>query len=202
MKQRPSFQFYQQDFLGSMDVKTMTTEQVGCYCLLLFNCYNNAGTIPCDMGELTILCHGIAPGEKVLKKFYKDGEVLRNKRVDEELEKQTKFSKQQKEKAEKRWGKPKKKAIPKGCNGSAMVQGGECSSSSSSSSIKKTTKKSPTFKKLQKWFSGMKFVKNPEKYTDFYFSKYSEKVIKKALNNSNCLLKSDFDANCEHYKNL
>lgn len=140
MKQKPSFQFYQQDFLGSVDVKTMTTEQVGCYCLLLFNCYNNGGELPSDENKLRMLCHGTTVAEDVLKKFYKNGEFLRNKRVDEELKKQAKFSKTQSDNARKRWNKPKTNVS----DGNAMASNRQCSSSSTSSS---TLKKEKIYKK-------------------------------------------------------
>jgi len=141
MKQKPSFQFYPQDFLGSMDVQTMTAEQIGCYCLLLFNCYNNGGDLPSDEEELKMLCRGMSPAIKVLKKFYKNGEFFRHKRIDAELKKQAKFNSQQKKRAEKRWSKPSNS----GTDGTAMASPAaslrQCSSSSTSSSIKKEIEK-------------------------------------------------------------
>lgn len=134
MKQKPSLQFYQQDFLGSMDVQTMTAEQVGCYCLLLFNCYNNGGTLPSEPEELSMLCRGIAPASKVLNKFYKRGEYLRHKRIDEELEKQVKFSKKQSENAQSGWQKRKTETMPPQSHGKKVAPVRQCSSSSSSSS--------------------------------------------------------------------
>lgn len=137
MKQRPSFQFYTQDFLGSLDVQTMTIEQIGCYCLLLFNCYNNGGIIPGNVEELKVLCRGNAPALKVLKKFYADGEFLRHERVDEELKKQEKYTDSMRKNASKRWNKQKKDGMPRQCHGINSASNRQCSSSSSSSSFNK-----------------------------------------------------------------
>lgn len=37
MNQSPAFQLYAKDFISSMDVQLMTAQEVGAYCLLLFN---------------------------------------------------------------------------------------------------------------------------------------------------------------------
>lgn len=139
MKQKPYFQFYTQDFLGSLDVQLMTAEEIGVYCLLLFNCFNNGGTLPSDAVALPKICRGIQPSENVLNKFYKIDGFLRNKRIDEELEKQAKFSNEQKERAKKRWKKAEKPPMPRHQSGIAEnmpVQSprGESLSSSFSSS--------------------------------------------------------------------
>lgn len=129
MKQKPSFQFYQQDFLGSIDVQVMSAEEIGCYCLLLFNCYNNGGKIPNDANALRMLCRGIAPAENVLKKFYANAEYLRHKRVDEEIIKQEKFSQEMSKASNKRWSKPQEGSSV----GIAKAIGRQSSLSSSSS---------------------------------------------------------------------
>jgi uncharacterized protein YdaU (DUF1376 family) len=143
MKQKPSFQCYQQDILGSVDVQMMSAEEFGCYMLILLNLYNNAGALNCDKNSLKILCRGTEISEKVLQKFYEINGTIRNHRVDEELKKQRKFSKTQAENANKRWknrdaesmpshqignAEPDAKPMPNGCSLS--------SSSSSSTSIK------------------------------------------------------------------
>ena len=115
----------------------MTAEQVGCYCLLLINCYNNGGELPGDEEELRILCRGNAPGIKVMKKFYKDGENFRHERVDEELKKREKFVKEAikkgKKGAEARWKSNYSSRHATGIN-QAMPNDGSSSSSLSSSS--------------------------------------------------------------------
>lgn len=144
MKQKPSFQLYQQDFLGSLDVQTMTAEQVGCYILMLVNCYNNGGTIPRDDEDLKLLCHGIAPSQKVMKKFYIFEDFLKNKRCDEELKKHSKFSKSQATNANKRWNKPLKedaKSMPSQCHGIDSASIRQCSSTSTSTSTSNTISK-------------------------------------------------------------
>ena len=109
MKQRPYISFYQQDFLSSIDVKIMSATEVGCYCLLLFNCYNNDGQIPGDEEALKVLCHGTVPSKRVLKKFYANAQgYLQNKRVDEEILKREKFSKEMKKAAKRRWDAERK----------------------------------------------------------------------------------------------
>ena len=59
------------------------------------------------------------PTKSVLKKFYKDGEFLRNERIDFELKKIAKFSKKMKDAAEKRWKKGKKQDMPTHSKGNA-----------------------------------------------------------------------------------
>jgi len=135
MKQRPSFQFYPQDFLGSVDVQMMSAEDVGCYCLLMFNCYNNGGELPNDPRSLNLLCRGTSVAKQVLEKFYIKNEKLRHKRIDEELQKQTKFSKTQSKNAQKRWQKAKVEGMPSHSHGTNSASNRQCSSSSSSSSI-------------------------------------------------------------------
>ncbi len=54
-------------------------------------------------------------------------------------------------------------------------------------------------KKLSKWFSEMEGVKNPGGLANFYLKKYPERIIKKALNNSNCTGRARFSSLCEEY---
>ena len=107
MKQKPSLQFYIQDFLGSADVQMMDAAEVGVYCLLLFNLANNGGALPADPEKLKLLCRGVTPSENVMKKFYAvriaDASFIRNERIDFELKKKKKFSLEMKALAEKRW---------------------------------------------------------------------------------------------------
>lgn len=112
MKQKPSHQFYMQDFLSSPDVQMMSIEEVGCYTLLIFNLYVNGGEIISDLNGLSRLCRGMIPPENVMKKFYIRDGLLRHKRVDEELKKAAKFSKKQSENVRKRWSKAKSSVIP------------------------------------------------------------------------------------------
>lgn len=144
MKQKPSFQFYTQDFLGSIDVQTMNAEQVGCYCLLLFNCYNNGGVLPANPDELKILCRGIAPAQKVMKKFYTSGENLRSERVDLELKKISKFSNEQRKKSEKRWVKTKSNYAAASSGDSQKHSTASIRESSSSSSLSSSSNLSPS----------------------------------------------------------
>lgn len=138
MKQKPSIQFYQQDFLGALDVQMMNAEEVGCYCLLIFNCYNNGGELPNDAVALRTLCRGTEISKNVMKKFYVKGDVIRHKRIDSELKKKKKHSQTQAANARKRWGsgdkKPKESAMPSHPDGNAAASERECSSSSSSNS--------------------------------------------------------------------
>lgn len=137
MKQRPSHQWYMQDFLSSYDVQTMNIEEVGCYCLLLFNLYVNGGQIENDKDSLAMLCRGIKPSEKVMKKFYEKDGFLKNKRVDDEMRKQAKFSKTQSENAKKRWGQATNKDKPSQCHRIKSASIRQCSSTSTSTSNNK-----------------------------------------------------------------
>lgn len=143
MKQKPSFQCYQQDILSSVDVQMMSAEEFGCYMLLLLNLYNNTGVLNADKNALKILCRGTEISEKVFAKFYvKDG-LLRNKRVDAELRKRKEYSKTQSENVKKRWNERNTKKIPtdipNGYDGIDSVLPNGYSSSSSSSSNLNTT---------------------------------------------------------------
>lgn len=148
MKQKPSFQFYAQDFLGSIDVQLMSAEEVGVYLLLLINCFNNGGSLPNNAVALSRLCRGITPAQKVLDKFYVSENTLRNKRMDEELKKQAKFFKDQKAKAQKRWQKAEKKPMPRHSRGNAgsmprqSPRGQSSSTSTSTSNIFNNSKES------------------------------------------------------------
>lgn len=134
MKQRPSLQFYPQDFLGSVDVQLMSAEEVGVYCLLLFNCVNNGGRLPNDKQALSRLCRGIIPTDFVLSKFYTDGESLRNKRLDQEIQKRKEFISKMTGVAKKRWSKAKTQSMPSHKEPNANHAPSKQSSSSSISS--------------------------------------------------------------------
>jgi uncharacterized protein YdaU (DUF1376 family) len=154
MKQKPSHQFYMQDFLSSPDVQMMNAEEVGCYSLLLFNLYVNGGEIENDAIALPMLCRGTKPSQKVMKKFYEDNGFLKHKRVDEELKKLAKFSKSQSNNARKRWTAAKEEAMPSNSHRNAKVyasaipsqcpRGVSSSTSSSTSVLKKNIQKEKT----------------------------------------------------------
>lgn len=191
-----------------MDVQIMTTEQVGCYCLMLFNCYNNGGTIPSDTEELRILCHGIKPASKVLKKFYAMGESLRHIRVDEEIKKLEKFTLAQSENAKKRWYKAKNSPMPsdmpRHSHGIKPASIRQCSSSSSLSSLTplppkgvEDEKKIEAEKKLIGWFKTMQDVSNPEALSKTYLKLYPAKIILAALKDPNCTSRSKFIEACK-----
>ena len=202
MKQRPSLQWYPQDFLSSFDVQTMNAEEIGCYCLLLFNMWVNGGELPDNIDDISRLCRGIKPTEKVLKKFYKKKNFIYNSRIDIEIEKQNKFSKSMSKAAKKRWDKPKTKAMPRQCLGNAKAMPKVCSSSSSSSSSSNnnSSSKNLTKKKLIKWFNEMEDVSNPKGLANKYLSLYSTEIIKKALNDQNCINRNKFVELCEFFK--
>lgn len=144
MKQKPSFQCYQQDILGSLDVQMMTAEEFGCYMLILLNLYNNDGVVPSDKNSLKMLCRGVEISEKVYAKFYEKNGELRNHRADEELKKRKKFSKTQAENAKKRWGNGSAKVVPNECDGINSASIRQCSSSSFSSSNLNTREREET----------------------------------------------------------
>lgn len=203
MKQKPSFQCYQQDFLGSIDFQTMTMEERGCYFTLFLNCYNNGGVLPKDKQELALLCNGTTIASKVFKKFYESENFLRHKRVDEEMRKIKKFSKIQSNNAKKRWNKDKNPTIPSHTNGNAMGSNRQCSSSSSSSFIKKTNKKEipvELFKTLEKWLGGFEKVKNPKAYANKIFDTSHYKIIQKALKIGKPTSIENLSSQCEYYK--
>ncbi len=142
MKQKPALQFYIQDFLGSSDVQMMSIEEVGSYCLLLFNLFNNGGILPADPEKLKLLCRGCVPSQNVMKKFYAvriaDEDFIRNERIDFEIEKKKKFSNEMRALAGKRWIEDKKGlCVPHSLPHSVPV----CLSISSSISKKKEKKK-------------------------------------------------------------
>lgn len=137
MKQIPYIPFYVQDFIGSPDVKMMSMEEVGCYTTLLMNLYSNGGTLPNDLEILKRLCGGIAVALPVYKKFYVDGESLRNERADSIIEKYRNRSQKQSENANKRWGKLKSEDMQPHMPSHILTQ---CQSKSKSN-IKKINKK-------------------------------------------------------------
>ena len=137
MGKSPAFQLYASDFY--MDTAGWTVAQVGAYARLLMYEWVN-GPIPCDMASLSRIA-GISDTRTMYKmwsgtmgkKFISNGgNLLFNKRLEEEREKQAKRREIQVEKgisgAKKRW---KDHIAP------AIAQAQPKDSSSSSSSIKK-----------------------------------------------------------------
>jgi len=111
-KRYPSFPLYPKDFISSLDVQAMTIEEIGGYCLLLFNswiqkrqCY-----LPDDDEDLRILCkmneeQWEKHRDKILKKFKKNGKFIFNKRLRFELKIKREFSKKKSESG-KQGGRP------------------------------------------------------------------------------------------------
>ena len=87
-------QLESQAFLTDLDFVTMTAEQRGVYCTIIFNLYCNSGRCRLDAEALGRLCNcedfeGI--WEKIAKKFQTRKGVIRHKRVTEELTKATRL---------------------------------------------------------------------------------------------------------------
>lgn len=208
MKQKPSFQLYPQDFLGSIDFQLMNATEVGVYFLLLLNLYNNGGILPSNIEDLAALCRGVSPSDRVLKKFYKEGDNLRNKRCDEELAKKSKFTKLMSEAGkrgnEKRWKKAKvaESPTPSPSNrvGDKQAIASDRSSTSSSSSNTPLTPQGAEVnekfieaeKKLIKWFKGMEDVSNSIGLAKEYLAIYPPEIILSALNDSACTNRAKF----------
>lgn len=146
MKQTPYMPFYPQDFLSSLDVQMMNVEEIGVYCLMLFNCWINGGKLPNNPEALRRLCRGIAPSELVLKKFDDDGSFLTNSRITSEIKKREKFSKEMSKASKRRWKKPENKASV----GIADAIGRESFSLSSSLSLSSSKKGEPPTHKKEK----------------------------------------------------
>jgi len=113
-KKLPSFPFYAQDFLSSLDVQMMSAEEVGAYILLLANSWIQPkqcflpnekkalgflGKIPEDKWE-TI-------GKKIMKKFVVEGDEIYNERLLLEKTKYEKFCEKQQNNG-KKGGRPPK----------------------------------------------------------------------------------------------
>lgn len=209
MKQKPSHQWYTQDFLASTDVQMMNAEEIGCYCLLLFNLYVSGGEIENDDAAIQRLCRGIVPSHRVMRKFYTKNNFLRNARVDDELKKQGDFVKKQTQNAKKRWQKEEKHTTPQSMpphkSGMSLASNrhipNRCSSSSSSSSINPPTPQGgvEVFKKLKKWFSEMNDVVSPEQLAKSFFQKYPEKDIARALKDPACTSRAMFSELLSRY---
>lgn len=96
----PAFQFYPQDFLTSLTVQTMSPEEVGAYCLLLFNSWIQSpqATLPNNEDLLRVLCR-LSPEQwersrgKILSKFVESdcGEYIYNPRLFAEKERQDEY---------------------------------------------------------------------------------------------------------------
>lgn len=171
MKQKPSFQCYQQDILSSVDVQMMTAEEFGCYMLILLNLYNNDGVVPSDKNSLKMLCRGVEIPEKVYAKFYEKNGELRNHRADEELKKRKKFSKTQADNAKKRWENGNAKPMPNECDGIDSASIRQCSSSSSSSSNLNTREREETRAKND--FTSQEASNELQKLMDFVRTRFN-----------------------------
>jgi len=105
---------YPKDFLTSIKVQTMTTKEVGAYCLLLFNCWlqEDQGYLPNDDETLKALSKMTdkeweKSKNSILKNFKKKGNKIFNKRMMKELDKLKDFSLKQSENG-RRGGRPSK----------------------------------------------------------------------------------------------
>jgi len=80
------FRFFVDDFSGG--TAALTAQEVGQYVLLLCAQWGTKEeqAIPADVESLTLICHGVMPTAKVLSKFKKGPNGLRNQRLTEEWE--------------------------------------------------------------------------------------------------------------------
>ena len=135
MNKPPAFQFYPKDFLSDINVVTMTNEQRGVYITLLCHCWLENG-IPIDS---PLVKDWLQDGSPIRKCFYKKGERLRHKRLDQEKRKQKDWSAKSslggQISAKKRWGNP-----PVEDKGRLTTAKPKCNTSSSSSSSTTETK--------------------------------------------------------------
>ena len=113
-KYYPSFPLYPKDFLSSIDVQTMTVEEVGAYCLLMFNSWIQEDQCYLPDDEKTLKVLSKLDGKKwekyspkVLKKFKKKNKKIFNPRLVRELKNRQNYSKTQSEKG-KKGGRPVK----------------------------------------------------------------------------------------------
>ena len=176
MGKPPAFQLYASDFY--MDTAGWTVAQVGAYARLLMYEWVN-GPIPCDMASLSRIA-GISDTRTMYKmwsgtmgkKFISNGaNLLFNKRLEEEREKQAKRREIQVEKgisgAKKRWKDHIAPAIAQ-----AQPEDSSSSSSSSSSSNKEKNKRLKHIAKVEKPPSP-----DVKIFIDFYYQEF-----KKAFN--------------------
>ena len=91
MKDRISFvQLEANAFLSDVDFQTMTAQQRGVYCTIIFYLYANGGKFPFDPEGLKMICNCAEfekVWEKIAHKFSKGKKFLRHKRVTKELRK-------------------------------------------------------------------------------------------------------------------
>ena len=99
----PAFQFYPKDFISDLNVAAMTNEEVGIYIKLLCHCWIEDG-----LPNIPKLLEGWFKGGstkgqpweetwlKIKHCFYEKNGKLRNKRLDEEREKQIRWSEKSK----------------------------------------------------------------------------------------------------------
>jgi len=173
MGKAPAFQLYASDFY--MDTAGWTVAQVGAYTRLLMYEWVN-GPIPCDMASLARIA-GISDARTMYKmwlgtvgkKFISNGgNLLFNKRLEEEREKQAKRREIQTEKgkhgAEKRWKDHIAPAIAQ-----AQPNDSSSSSSSSSSSNKEKNKRIKHIAKVEKTPSP-----DVKTFIDFYYEEFKK----------------------------
>lgn len=152
MKNPPSFQFYPQDFLSDLNVRSMNDAEVGMYIKLLCHCWIEDG-LPVN-GSSRVVDLYFKKSPTVAQCFVEKDGKYRNKRLDEEREKQhawrDKCSKGGLHSVE-------KKKLIKGSSTKAQVKVNSSSSSSSSPSNKdhkndlnKVGKSDPLFESLWK----------------------------------------------------
>lgn len=96
----PAFQFYPGDFLSDYKVACMSMEERGAYTTALCHCWLEDG-LPLDDPLL-------AQYPKVKACFYESDGKYRNKRLDEERYKQTRYSDSQRVNGSSRWGSPER----------------------------------------------------------------------------------------------
>ena len=104
----PAFQFYPKDFMSDLNVASMTMEERGKYITLLCHCWIENG-IP---AEMPLVKQWLKEGSILSACFYRKNGKIRNKRLDEEREKQIKWSEKSSKGGTKtqqeRWGNIKK----------------------------------------------------------------------------------------------
>lgn len=131
MKNPPSFQFYPQDFLSDLNVRSMSNAEVGMYIKLLCHCWIEDG-LPIN-GSSRVVDLYFKKSPTVTRCFVEIDGKYRNSRLDLEREKQRSW----REKCSKGGlHSAENKKLIKGSSSKGQVKVNSSSSSSSSSSIK------------------------------------------------------------------
>lgn len=106
----PAFQFYPNDYLGSMRVSELSLEEEGAYLRALCYCWNN-GNLPCEPSKLARIIGKnctVEIAKNISRLFVKKNKILIHERLEQERIKQQKYSKQAHDNglkgAQKRWG--------------------------------------------------------------------------------------------------